>query len=151
VNAKKIITDPSSPVPADTVAILESVIEERDRAMAKWGVQNHPDGTLDFQVGRNQRDRQRARVDQKHEEGTSNWYDILLEEVYEVMCEEDLVALDKELNQVMQVCLVWREDLRRRMNAAHDERVASALEVSRNESKEIAAAKASSALEGDRF
>jgi hypothetical protein len=107
-------TDPTSPVPADTVAILETVIEERDNAMQKWGVQNHPDGTHDIEWLRNMRDQQRKLVDRQAEEGRANWYDILKEEVFEAGCEEDLVALDKELCQVMQVALVWREDIRRR-------------------------------------
>lgn len=140
MNAKRIVnTDPSSPVPADTVAILETVIEERDSAMQKWGVQSHPDGTSEYDVRQVRRDLQRKAVDAQAENGTSNWYDILLEEVYEAGAEVDLVALDKELCQVMQVCLVWREDIRRRAHylttaagaaarmVAHDARVQEAL------------------------
>jgi len=115
---KRIVnTDPTSPVPADTIGILESVIEERDRAMQKWGVQSHPDGTADSKLNVFSREKQRERVDRQAETRNSNWFDILLEEVKEARAESDLVALDKELCQVMQVCLVWREDIWRRMAA----------------------------------
>lgn len=108
-----------NPVAQGIVQIFESVIEERDRALAKWGIQNHPDGTQDSEWNRRARDHQREIVDQQAEGGMggSNWYDILLEEVFEAGAETDLVALDKELCQVMQVCTVWREDLQRRQTA----------------------------------
>lgn len=99
------------------IQIFESVIEERDRAMVKWGIQSHPDGTRNGMWNRKARDHQRQIVDEQSRNGDANWYDILLEEVLEVACEEDLVALDNELNQVMQVCTVWREDIARRMVA----------------------------------
>lgn len=106
-----------NPVAQGIVQIFESVIEERDRAMRKWGIQNHPDGTHDSPHNRDVRDEQRNVVDQQAENGESNWYDILLEEVKEAGAEVDLVALDKELCQVMQVCTVWREDIQRRQTA----------------------------------
>ena len=109
--------DPSSALPADVLSILESVIEERDRAMAKWGVQNHPDGTGGG-AAEILRDQQRDLVDKQSMNGKSNWRDILLEEVREAFAETDLVALDKELMQVMQVCCVWREDIARRSGTA---------------------------------
>jgi hypothetical protein len=105
---------PRPPVPQDLLGILESVIEERDRAMAKWGVQSHPDGTGGG-AAEILRDQQRELVDEQQRKGTSNWRDILMEEVREAFAETDLVALDKELMQVMQVCCVWREHIARRM------------------------------------
>lgn len=160
MNAKKVKSaDPSNPVPADVVGILETVIEERDRAMAKWGVQTHPDGT-GGKAAEVLRDAAIAETEEAAANGTVTWKKILMEEVREAFAETDLLALDNELMQVMQVCCVWREDLRRRMNAAHDLRVAQALEVSRNGQKpvtevhteaELATAKASAALQDDRF
>ena len=108
-------TSPPASVPQDVVAILESVIEERDRAMAKFGVQNHPDGTNNRTAARMLRDIPREKVEEQAAEGKSNWRDILFEEVLEAFAETDLVALDKELMQVMQVCCVWREDIARRL------------------------------------
>lgn len=105
---------PVSALPQDVLSILETVIEERDRAMAKFGVQSHPDGTGGG-AAEILRDQQRDLVDSQARKGTSNWRDILFEEVREAFAETDLVALDKELMQVMQVCLVWREDIARRM------------------------------------
>ena len=115
MNAAKRVknADPNSALPQDVLTILESVIEERDRAMAKFGVQNHPDGT-GGKAAEVLRDAQRDRVDEQAEKGGSNWKDILLEEVREAFAETDLVALDNELMQVMQVCCVWREDIARR-------------------------------------
>jgi hypothetical protein len=133
--AKRVVNaDPTSALPQDVLSILESVIEERDRAMGKWGVQNHPDGT-GGKAAEALRDAQRELVDEQAGNGKSNWRDILLEEVREAFAETDLVALDKELMQVMQVCLVWREDIARRQQrsllgttfAEHDKKVAEAL------------------------
>lgn len=114
MSAKRVKATPDSAVPQDVIAILESIIEERDRAMGKFGVQNHPDGTGGGAAAI-LRDQQRDLVDSQQAKGTSNWRDILMEEVREAFAETDLVALDKELCQVQQVCLVWREDLARRM------------------------------------
>lgn len=159
MNAKKVRSaDPSNPVPADVVGILESVIEERDSAMAKWGIQNHPDGTGGVPAEM-LRDAAIADTNDAAEAGATTWKLILMEEVREAFAETDLAALDAELNQVMQVCCVWREDLRRRMNLAHDNRVAEALEAKSNEpkpvsqvhtEKELASARAARALEDDR-
>jgi hypothetical protein len=133
VNARIANADPTTSLPQDVIGILESVIEERDRAMAKWGVQNHPDGTGGG-AAEIIRDQQREIVDRQARRGESNWRDILMEEVREAFAETDPVALDKELMQVMQVCCVWREDLARRVAwADHDKRVKEALDAKAQE------------------
>lgn len=104
-------------IPPGVLSILESVVEERDKAMAVFGIQNHPDGTKASDINRQMRDDQRRLVNRQAESGESNWFDILMEEVLEAGAEEDLVALDKELMQVMQVACVWREDIQRRLSA----------------------------------
>jgi hypothetical protein len=132
-----VTASPDSALPQDVLTILESVIEERDRAMAKFGVQSHPDGTGGG-AAEIIRDQQREIVDRQARQGKSNWRDILMEEVREAFAETDLVALDKELMQVMQVCCVWREDIARRMARAngwadHDKRVREALDAKAQE------------------
>ena len=141
MNAKRVVpANPNSALPQDVLTILESVIEERDRAMAKFGVQSHPDGTGGG-AAEILRDQQRDLVDAQAKKGTSNWRDILMEEVREAFAETDLVALDKELMQVMQVCCVWREDIARRLNrwVDHDKRVEEALVAKEQEKSEQAA------------
>lgn len=133
--AKRVVpASPDSVLPQDVLAILETVIEERDRAMAKWGVQNHPDGT-GGNAARLLADAAREDTDEAAKNGTLTWKKILLEEVREAFAETDLVALDNELMQVMQVCCVWREDIARRQQRAllgttkeeHDDKVSEAL------------------------
>lgn len=96
------------------MGVLDELIEERDKAMRKWNVQSHPDGTEDTSVARFLRDNQIALVNANAKAGESNWFDILLEEVYEARCETDIDRLSDELTQVMQVCCVWKEDIQRR-------------------------------------
>lgn len=136
--AKRVVNaSPELALPQDVLTIFESVIDERDRAMAKWGVQNHPDGTGGG-AAEILRDQQRDLVDAQTKKGASNWRDILMEEVREAFAETEPVALAKELVQVMQVCTVWLEDLARRHQVSllgttkeeHDDKVAAALSAS---------------------
>jgi len=46
----------------------------------------------------------RARCEAGFEEGNVSWEDVLLEEVYEALAEDDLTARRAELIQVMNVC-----------------------------------------------
>lgn len=168
MSAKRVVpTDPSNPVPADVVAILETVIEERDRAMMKWGVQTHPDGTGGIPAEM-LRDAAIEDTNLAAARGEVTWKQILMEEVREAFAETDLVALDNELMQVMQVCCVWREDLRRRMAVLHgytkvdaeeaaykenerrnhDEQVSQALAASKEQTRAVNAARVRSAEEG---
>jgi hypothetical protein len=105
--------------------ILADVAAERDRQDAKWGAPtDHPDGTgsialvlYDF-PGRTDQVTQfdaasrlsavfKARTDQRFGLGEGSWADILLEEVFEALAEDDPVKLRAELVQVAAVAVKW--------------------------------------------
>jgi hypothetical protein len=107
--------------------------EERQRQDAKWGEQNHPDGTgpieqplfLDQILGaegwihNTHAADELARVFTKQtnlaaEADAVTWTDILLEEVFEALAESDPVRLRKELIQVAAVAQQWVEAIDRR-------------------------------------
>jgi hypothetical protein len=93
--------------------VLHDVRVERDRQDAKWGQQNHLDGTsrerdLDARNAR-------LRCDTKASLGTVKWLDILLEEVMEAAAEEDPAKLREELVQVAAVAVSWVEAIDRRV------------------------------------
>jgi hypothetical protein len=73
-----------SPEDATTMRVLDEVQDERRRQDAKWGEQNHPDGT------------------------------IALEEVFEALVETDPAKLRDELLQVAAVAVAWVEAIDRR-------------------------------------
>jgi hypothetical protein len=62
----------------------EAVDAERQRQIAKFGDQHHPDGT---------------------------WMHVLIEEVFEALAEEDPAKLRAELVQVAAVCAAWITDI----------------------------------------
>lgn len=124
MNSKRVVsTDPSAPVPQDVIGILESVIEERDRAMGIFGVQSHPDGTGLNGAAKILADAAREETERAAKDGTLTWRHILMEEVREAFAETDLDRLDTELCQVQQVCLVWREHIARRKALAEGRRI----------------------------
>jgi hypothetical protein len=96
-----------------TVEVLLDIKEERQRQVAKWGVQHgRPDGLLG-RLGY-----QAARIvytrinDARQADGVEgHWDDILLEEVYEALSETDRGNLRTELIQVAAVCAAWVEAL----------------------------------------
>ena len=105
-------------------AVLFEVAQERARQDAKWGEQNHPDGTarpwpaifrLSFadcaQIARLQ-------VDHEAKIGTSNYTSILLEEVFEALAETDPAKLREELIQIAAVCVQWVQAIDRRGGAS---------------------------------
>jgi hypothetical protein len=105
--------------PFGTCITLMNVGMERSRQFAKWGPQHHPDGTgscLPFQlVGglsyglMEKRARDNCNLNAEYHDGT--WADILLEEVFESLAEENLTLLRKELTQVAAVAVAWIEDI----------------------------------------
>lgn len=121
------------------MSVLEEVAAERARQDAKWGEQNHPDGTGQFplvnvQVASiehagifdptptlgNLRAEVLARVatkatDDQAREGRVDWRDILLEEVFEALAEVEPGSLRTELIQVAAVATQWVEAIDRRM------------------------------------
>lgn len=108
-------------LPRDSLAaVLAEVRAERARQDAKWGEQNHPNGT-----GREQeilpnwtageladaaRNSCRIRADMN----ICTWSDILSEEACEALAEDDPTKLRTELLQVAAVSVAWVQALDRR-------------------------------------
>jgi hypothetical protein len=98
--------------PERRALVYTSVDAERDRQEEIWGPQTHPDGTT--QEYKSVADAYRESCNQAANKNELTWHDILLEEVFEAMSEEDPEALETELIQVIAVAVDWVEDLRRR-------------------------------------
>lgn len=99
--------------------VLLEVLGERTKQDQKWGEQNHPDGTgsdrrplrLNFKL---LAEMFRDRCEQNFANGEGAWSDILTEEFFEAMAEDDPVKLRAELIQVAAVAVSWVEDIDRR-------------------------------------
>lgn len=99
-----------------TAAVLNDVEDERDRQVARFGEQSHPDGTDEcFSV---MADIARQAADSADRAGCLTWLDILREETEEAAAETDPDKLRAELVQVAAVCVAWIEDLDRRKKAS---------------------------------
>lgn len=98
--------------------VLTEVAEERARQDARWGEQNHPDGTGNryglSAVPEPAADFARQRCDAAFERGAGCWEHILYEEFCEAMAEDDPERLRNELLQVAAVAVHWIEALDRR-------------------------------------
>lgn len=86
---------------------------ERLKQDAKWGEQNHPDGTGSasqqiFAIDA------RLACERAARNGTLTWAHILGEEVCEAFAEDDPSRLHAELVQVAAVAIEWLEALGRR-------------------------------------
>jgi hypothetical protein len=114
------------------VTVLAEVADERSRQDAKWGEQNHPDGTgpkstpvaeivrgpangivnrhYAFGLASNAK----SVTDEHAADGTVTFRDILLEEVFAAMAESDPEKLRTELIQVAAVATQWVEAIDRR-------------------------------------
>jgi hypothetical protein len=125
-----------SPEDATTMRVLDEVQDERRRQDAKWGEQNHPDGTgRDWAIfgtsGQRWLEVARAALEQstkpRYTTGTSGtlalielpptgptWLLIALEEVFEALVETDPAKLRDELLQVAAVAVAWVEAIDRR-------------------------------------
>jgi hypothetical protein len=87
------------------ITVLYEIAAERIRQDAKWGEQNHPDGT-----GRpgDAEEATRLRAACKaNGPAEDNWRDILTEEVAEAFAETGPDALRAELIQVAAVVVAW--------------------------------------------
>lgn len=92
--------------------VLADIAAERARQLAKWGEQNHPDGT--GRPGDDDManlDRAKCKANGPDED---NWRDILQEEVSEAFAETHPLALRAELVQVAAVAVAWIETIDRR-------------------------------------
>lgn len=93
--------------------VITDLVVERARQDAKWGEQNHPDGTGDLKFRSWAADARRW-CDAIHNLGKGTWKDILLEEVYEALAEDDPTKLRGELIQIAAVSVAWAEAIDRR-------------------------------------
>lgn len=119
------------------VTVLAEVAAERARQDAKWGEQNHPDGSgptvslaspifgapsdrwgtpagVHLAGMRELRDNAVVTTDERAATGNLTWRDILLEEVFEAFAEDDPGKLRVELIQVAAVATQWVEAIDRR-------------------------------------
>lgn len=92
--------------------VLAEVLLERAAQDARWGEQNHPDGTsVTFCPVA---EHAKRRCGRKALAGTLTFADILNEEFWEAMCEKDSPSLREELLQVAAVAVAWIEAIDRR-------------------------------------
>lgn len=107
---------------SDAARVLVEIESERTRQDAKWGQQNHPDGTgarvaiagrLAYaeDLARDARLYCQAAAGR----GTVTWRHIIREELYEALAENDPMKLRTELMQVAAVCVAWIEAIDRRV------------------------------------
>lgn len=125
-----IVTGPHS----TNVQVLADVLAERARQDAKWGEQNHRDGTgprrtpldrigaqldgpLEYETAQHLANAAKEATDVHAKRGTVTWTDILLEEVFEALAEGDSTRLRAELIQVAAVAVQWAEAIDRRSAA----------------------------------
>ncbi len=90
---------------------LMDIVEERGNQNAKWGEQDHPDGTgAGSPLERHWRalaDAARTICQDAAANGTLTWLHILREEVYEAFAEDDPAKLRHELVQAAAVITAW--------------------------------------------
>lgn len=113
--------------------VLAAIRGERSRQDAKWGEQNHPDGTgpdssplgrirqvhargkgPSKQFAQGMADMAKQATDEAAEAGTLTFADILIEEVFEALAESDPAKLRTELIQTAAVATQWVEAIDRR-------------------------------------
>ncbi|MEV8048400.1 hypothetical protein AB0P02_31820 [Streptomyces griseoluteus] len=108
-------------------AFAEEVDTERQRQLAKWGDQHHPDGTgprtaaIVGMLCHADRAAHYARIacQSAAEEGEVTWRLVLAEEVLEALAESDPERLRTELVQVAAVCAAWISDIDSRTAPDH--------------------------------
>ncbi|MFB7776891.1 hypothetical protein [Streptomyces bauhiniae] len=96
----------------------EEIDAERQRQLAKFGDQHHPDGTGN-KSQQEYADHKRRWCEAAFGSGYGTWADILAEEVAEVEAERDPAKLRAELLQVAAVCAAWVADIDSRTTADH--------------------------------
>jgi len=90
---------------------LDEVVGERARQCALWGEDRVlPGGNSSEEYGEAMKVFQEE-CDDSAVYGDVSWADVLLEEVYEALAEDDLAKLQVELVQVAAVALAWWEQL----------------------------------------
>ncbi|MFH9813437.1 hypothetical protein ACH4NI_35395 [Streptomyces olivaceus] len=89
---------------------MTEVDAERQRQLARFGDQHHPDGTGST-TDKERADEARRHCDHTTHTGQLTWNDILTEEVCEALAESEPGLLRTELVQVAAVALAWISDL----------------------------------------
>lgn len=97
------------------MTVLNEIREERQRQDAKWGEQNHPDGTN--LLNAEWRAHARKQCQTAAAEGRVTWAHILQEEFVEALAEVEPELLRAELLQTAAVCVAWIEAIDRRKAA----------------------------------
>lgn len=95
------------------VRVAQDVDEERTRQDAKWGVQDHPDGT-GGEFYKFHSNSHRTAADSAAKAGSLTWRHVLIEEMFEAFAETDPAKLREELVQCSAVCQSWCEAIDRR-------------------------------------
>jgi hypothetical protein len=95
------------------MSITDEIQDEIDRQDARWGEQNHPDGT-GLTNDRELADTVRHFTDWMASTGNLTWRDVLWEEVREAFAETDEDLLREELIQVAAVAANWVNAIDRR-------------------------------------
>ncbi|MGP4084154.1 NUDIX hydrolase [Streptomyces sp. KR55] len=105
---------PAEKQAAATGSVLAEIRAERNRQDAKFGEQNHPDGTgTTGYIAKARAAREKCQRDALSADGPL-WSLVLLEEVYEALAEADPAQLRAELVQVAAVACAWIEAIDRR-------------------------------------
>ena len=103
----------TGPGPAGKTYVLREVLHERHMQDAKWGEQDHPNGTSGHNFKR-EADHARRACNKAAQNGTVTWFHILREEFWEAMSETDDKRLRAELIQVAAVATAWVEAIDRK-------------------------------------
>lgn len=111
--------------PNTTFLVLREVLAERVRQDARWGEQNHPDGTGRVEQQKIAESARRWCQD-AFGSGYGTWSDVLAEEVAEANGERDPAKLRAELVQIAAVSVAWIEAIDRRAAAPEQQPTAEA-------------------------
>lgn len=91
----------------------EDIDAERQRQLAKWGEQHHPDGTGGLFLA-NMAHVLRSECQEAADRGEVTWRQILMEECGEAFAETDPEQLVAELTQAAAVIQAWITDVKSR-------------------------------------
>jgi hypothetical protein len=102
-------------LPNFLTAVEYEVREERARQEAKWGDQDHPDGTGGI-IAMDAAEEVRRLCRRAFESGAGSWAHILHEEVWEAFAEQNPELLRAELIQVAATAMTWADVIGRRLS-----------------------------------